>query len=163
MSASEVLGVRAIQIFFFFFFFSYYSLLCTTIKVLFLYFFTNCVHRFKIMWAILLWLFATFRPTHIKGIDWTGLDHLHCWRSTALFSIVRVPVPFLCILRPMIPSSLWCRLSIAFLNDLVVSYHWSSHEGPPCTGCPLSPCVQKTAISVVGCPSESCRGLLWYV
>ena len=63
--------------------------------------------------------------------------------ATPLFSIVLVPVPFLCILRPMIPSSLWCRLSIAFLDDLVVSYHWSSHEGPLCTGCPLSPRVPK--------------------
>jgi len=73
---------------------------------------------------------------------------------TPLFSIALVPVPFLYILRPTNPSSLWCRLSIAFLDDVVVSYHWSSHEETPCTGCPLSPCAQKTAISVVECPSE---------
>jgi len=71
--------------------------------------------------------------------------------ATPLFSIVLVPVPFLCILWPTIPSSLWYHLS---------SPSWTTSSflttDPAMKDrraqCPLSPCAQKTAISVLECP-----------
>ena len=93
--------------------------------------------------------------------DWTGLDHLHCWRSmTWLNDTIVLHSSRSCAILvhsatdDPIQSLMSSVHRLLGLDDLVVSYHWSSHEGPLCTGCPLSPCAQKTAISVVGCPSE---------